>query len=274
MVFALPDIAIKLRRPGWLVALLLAAVVWAGVARAESGSAETPPSDSLSSDTLIFAFWTNATPPFAVTKGEQLVDGIIFDLGNELAKRLNRKAVFRLLPTKRVEREVLMGGVDLDCVSSPIWKETPDDYGWSPALFDGADRFLVRTDTDGTIESLADLQGLRVGTYPGYVYHPDIMKMLENGEAQRVTVNDVDHGIRLLLADRIDTLIDFGVLLRYQLKEKDLGNKLSLAPLPADEFQLMCAYSPKMKVEKPLVDLQLQSMVDDQTISRILAKYQ
>ena len=264
-------VRIKYRMPVWLRGLLILLLLPGASAIADDASGVSEPGAEPSA-ALVFAFWTNATPPFAVKEGDKLVGGIIHDLGKELARRLNRPAEFRLLPTRRIERELLAGGVDLDCVSSPIWKASPDAYGWSPVLFEGADRFLIKTGA-GAIDSLADLRGKRVGTYADYVYHPDISEMLKADEAHNVTVKDIEHGIRLLLADRIDTLIDFGVLLRYQIREKGLGQQLSLAGFPADEFQLMCAYSPKMKVAKAEVDRQLQAMVEDQTIKRILARY-
>ncbi|MDX1693898.1 MAG: transporter substrate-binding domain-containing protein [Ketobacteraceae bacterium] len=223
---------------------------------------------------LVLAYWDNATPPFAILENGELKAGIIYDIGQNLAKRLNVRVEYKLVPTKRIERELLSGGIDLDCITSPIWKENPDAYLWSPVLFTGADRFLLQKQSDITISSVADLKGLRVGVYPGYTYHDDVMKMLNSGAAHRVPVKGVDHGIKLLLAGRIDTLIDFGVLLRHKIKTQGLYDQLVLADAPADEFELRCACSPKARINRDMLSRQLQAMVNDSTIARILARYQ
>lgn len=246
-------------------AMLVLALVFSVPARSAETGAERPE--------LVFAYWDNASPPFAIREGDQLVGGIIYDIAQHLAARLGVRAVYKLLPPKRIERELIGGGVDLDCVSSPIWKESPDAYPWSPVLFTGADRFLVMKNAGIAINSLGALKGLRVGVYGDYVYHADITSMLDSGVAHRVIVNDLAHGVRLLMAGRIDTLIDFGVLLNYEIKQHSQGDRLMLARFPADQFDLMCAYSVKMKVPKEHVDAQLKSMVKDKIIDQVLAKY-
>ena len=259
-----------------LLVLLVCALV--AIPAYADDPAEKPPSeagDVTRSDqqTLVFAYWNNATPPFAFIRDGGLTGGIIHDIGQELARRLGVEAVYQLVPTKRIERALQAGDIDLDCVTSPIWKQSPDRYSWSPALFDGADRFLLHQGSGVVIGALADLKGLRVGVYSDYVYRKEITRMFDSGVSQRVIVNDIDHGIRLLLADRIDAMIDFGILLRYKVRQNGLADKVSLADYPADEFKLMCAYSPKLAIPRTRLDQQIQSMVDDNTMAAILARY-
>lgn len=228
---------------------------------------------ALADEALVMAYWTNATPPFALREGDKLTGGIIRDLGDELAGRMNVDIRYQLLPTKRIERQLQAGTVHLDCVTSPIWKEAPDKLGWSPLLFHGADRFLVNRDKALHIKSFTDLEGLSVGVYSDYVYHPAIMALFESGKTKRIDLNDIDHGIKLLLANRIDTMIDFGVLLSYQLDRQNLSGKLRLAEKHADDFELRCAYSPKLADKQVIIDKHLQEMVDDGAVARILADY-
>lgn len=222
---------------------------------------------------VTFSYWNDATPPFAFVEDGRLTGGLIKDIGDEVALRLDRAPHYVELPVPRIEQYLQDGTVDADCITSRSWKKTPDEYNWSPTLFDGADRLLVRKNTNGQIREVNDLSGKRLGVYNGYVYHPAIMNMIADGKIQAIKVNSVEKGVLLLKLDRLDALIDFGVLLNYQMKTVDPQNELALAPLIADEYKLSCAYSKKSSVTKEDFDRVLSELIKEGYITKILAKY-
>ena len=224
-------------------------------------------------DTLTFSYWTKASAPFVFVKGNKLEGGIIRDLGEALASKLGKQAEFINLPSRRIEPYLISGDVDFDCVTNPIWKDKADAYRWSPALFDGADRFLVREGKNNDITAFIDLKGKILGIYQGYVYHPDIMSMIDKGEVATVKVSDVEKGVYLLGLKRIDALIDFGVILAYQIKDQNLKGTMTMASHPADTFKLHCAYSHKVGVDYKLIDNAFRELSQDGSIQRILGKY-
>lgn len=219
-----------------------------------------------------FSYWNQASPPIAIREGDALSGGIIKDLGEAIGQHLKHPVEFIELPVARIEPHLRAGLIDADCITSTIWKETPDQYDWSPTLFEGADRILIRKDYKEIIE-FSDMTGLRLGIYNGYVYHPQIMDMMESGKVKAFKVSDIEKGTLLLQLGRIDALIDFDVSLRYQLLTKDLKDELSLATKHADDFTLSCAYSKKSVVKKETMNNAITHLIKTGKIEAILNNY-
>lgn len=224
-------------------------------------------------DVITFSFWDQATPPFVFLENDELQSGIIKDIGDAIAKKLNREARYIRLPTARVDLHLINGDLDASCVTSPIWKDNPKDFHWSPTLFDGADRFLIRKGDDNKIDSFDDLKGKNVGVYNGYTYHPRIMNMMERGDFHAVKVANIEKGIKLLKLGRIDTIIDFGILLRYQLLSKGLNDELALAEAHADDFSLSCAFSKKSDVAPEEMNAAVSKLIENGELEAVLGKY-
>tara|TARA_R110002167_G_scaffold166397_2_gene363446 strand:- start:899 stop:1645 length:747 start_codon:yes stop_codon:yes gene_type:complete len=224
---------------------------------------------------LTYSYWHEAGPPFVFLEGEGLKDvggGIVRDLADLISSRLNVSSHFVNIPVQRTNSQLSSGAIDLNCITSPIWKENPDDFYWSPALFKGSDRFLVKSSEEHNLVVLDDLKGKTLGIYKGYTYHSKIMAMIDNAEIKTIKISDLDHGIKLLLLDRIDALIDFDILLNYKIKEQYSGT-LALADLYADSFELFCAYSKKIKTDKAQLDKMFKDLVNEGEIAKLLKRY-
>lgn len=225
---------------------------------------------------LVFSYWSEASPPFIFLNDRQdgvPEKGIIKDLGLLIAQRLNLVPRFINLPVQRIEQKLRSGELDIDCITNPIWKELPNELNWSPALFGGADRFLVKRSKKASIRKLEDLKGKSLGVYNGYVYHADLMRMIDGGAINAVKVSDIDHGIQLLLLERIDALIDFDVLLNYKIQH-GYSDSLALADLYAERYDLYCAYSKKMSIDRVAVDEALLDIISSGQLEDILNRYQ
>jgi ABC-type amino acid transport substrate-binding protein len=98
--------------------------------------------------------------------------------------------------------------------------------------------------------------------------------MIDNGDVATIKVKGIEHGLQLLKLKRLDALIDFGVLLKYQLREKGLTDQLVLADLPADEFDLHCAYSKKMNISAGDLNLIFTELKKKGELDKILNQYQ
>lgn len=226
-------------------------------------------------EVITFSYWNEASPPFVFSsdrKQEAIKSGLIKELAELIAQQLDATPKFVKLPVQRIEPHLLSGQVDIDCITNPIWKEHPDAYDWSPSMFESADRLLVRRDDAQKISSFEDLKGNILGVYNGYVYHSDIMKMIENGDIEAVKVADIDHGVQLLLLDRIDVLIDFDVLLSYKLQDVH-KNSLAFADLVPETYKLHCAYSKKMRFDENDVNKIISDLVSKGDIRRLLNSY-
>lgn len=225
--------------------------------------------------TITFSYWSEASPPFVFSSDKKLKDiqaGIIKDLGLLIAKRLQVSPKFVNLPVQRIEAHLQTGAIDIDCITNPVWKESPDAYNWSPALFEGSDRFLVRSGHEHKLTKFEDLKGKSLGIYNGYIYSQTLMDMIKSGDINTVKVTDIDHGVQLLLLDRVDALIDFDILLNYKIKQAAEGS-LVLADLISEKYSLFCAYSKKMPYEKSLIDSEIQTLISSGEIKELLNKY-
>jgi len=229
--------------------------------------------NQITKNEITFSYWNEAAPPFAFREGNGISDGIIKDLGDAIAQRLNKTPRYLNLPVPRTEQYLVDGTLDVNCITSPVWKKSPDDYHWSPTLFSGADRLLIRKDSGLEINEFKDLEGKLLGVYNGYVYHPTIMSMIESGKIKTIKVDSVEKGILLLKLKRLDALIDFGVILRYQMKTADEEKELILAELLADEYELSCAYSRKSSITVAELDKAISELIDEGFVDEVLKKY-
>ena len=224
---------------------------------------------------LTYSYWSEAGPPFVFLEGEdfkKVGGGIVKDLADLISNRLGVSSHFVNIPVQRTNLQLISGAVDLNCITNPIWKESPDDFYWSPVLFKGSDRFLVKPSKMHNLVSFEDLKGKTLGVYKGYTYHPKIMEMIASADVSTVKLTNLDHGIKLLLLDRIDALIDFDILLNYKIK-REYPDTLVLADLYADSYELFCAYSKKITTDKVKLDKVFQGLVLDGEIAKLLNRY-
>ena len=68
-------------------------------------------------------------------------------------------------------------------------------------------------------------------------------------------------------------MIDFDILLEYQVRELGLHDTLALADFPADQYALHCAYSKKMKVSAETMNLVIVDLIQSGKVERILQRY-
>ena len=222
---------------------------------------------------LIFTYWLEALEPFAIRSEHKLTGGMVKDIGDELAARMKLEAKYIELPTKRVAIMVTEGDAHVSCLTNPKWEENPKNYHWSPVLFQGSDNFLVKQDRVGSIKTISDLKGKRVGTYNGYVYREEIMVLFDKGEADAVQIGNLETGIRLVKMDRLDTVIDFGSILEYEIKKRNLDETLTIAPVDADVFDFHCSYSLKAPFDARVLDAHIEQMKQEGFFDQVQNKY-
>lgn len=226
---------------------------------------------------LTFSYWSEASPPFVFldSQDKQNIDhGIIKELALLISSQLNATPHFINIPVQRTESQLIDGAIDLNCITNPIWKKKPNEYHWSPALFDGADRFLVKSENKHSLAKFSDLKGKVLGVYNGYSYHPTVMKMIEEATLTTVKITGINQGIKLLLLDRIDALIDFDILLNYRIN-KGYEESLALADLYAGRYALFCAYSKKMQLQfkKETIDQAFKDLISQGKISELVNRF-
>lgn len=122
--------------------------------------------------------------PYGRFEGEQLVEGIMYDLALALEKQLQIPVTFVALSRKRAERAALNGDIDLRCYMTPQWTDQPDQYVWSGKLFEMKDVIFGGAGTP----LLSDVNGIPTGsiisTVLGYEY-PTLEPYFANDHLKR-----------------------------------------------------------------------------------------
>jgi len=225
------------------------------------------------SEELIFTYWLEALEPFAIRNGAKLEGGIVKDIGDELAARMELKPKYIELPTKRVAIMVTEGDAHISCLTNPKWEGNPENYHWSPVLFKGSDNFLIKQDQANKLKSIADLHGKRIGVYRGYVYSEQITALFEQGKAEPIYVGSLSTGIRLIEMGRLDTIIDFGSIIEYEIKKQGLGERFVISSMDADTFDFHCSYSLKIPYDAQALDAHLLNMKKEGFFEQVYDKY-
>lgn len=222
---------------------------------------------------LIYTYWLEALEPFAIRYNGQLTGGMVKDIGDELASRMKLTPKYIELPTKRVDIMIKEGNAHISCLTNPKWEQNPDDYHWSPVMFQGSDNFLVRKDQIDSIKSIADFEGKRIGTYNGYVYSDQVTQLFEQDKAESLRVGNLVTAMRLIDRGRLDTVIDFGSIIEYELKKQNMQGRLDIASVDADVFDFHCSYSLKIPYDAALLDAHIVKMKQEGFFKRVQDKY-
>ncbi|SFJ19545.1 amino acid ABC transporter substrate-binding protein, PAAT family [Pseudomonas guineae] len=110
------------------------------------------------------------------------VEGILFDLQQQLAARVGRKAEFLVMPSLRVHHAMNNGDIDVRCYVSPNWvNNSHPQFIWSRP-------FMVQRDllvgTHAEARQPEQLHDERLGTVMGFSY-PRLEPLFASGQIQR-----------------------------------------------------------------------------------------
>ncbi len=160
------------------VVLFLALVVGLSLAQ--------PP---LAAQTLRYSAVSSWNMPYGRFDGEQLVEGIMYDLAMAIEKQVQIPVTFVVLPRKRVDGAALSGDIDLRCYMTPQWTEMPDQYVWSGKLFEVTDVIFGSESMASPVKVDAIPSGSIVSTVLGYGY-PALDAYFASGQLKREDVVD------------------------------------------------------------------------------------
>lgn len=134
--------------------------------------------------TLRYSAVSSWNMPYGRIEGDQLVEGIMYDLAMAIEKQLQMPVTFVVISRKRVDAAALNGDIDLRCYMTPQWTELPDQYVWSGKLFEVTDVIFGGAGS----QPLSDLDGVPPGsivsTVLGYGY-PTLEPYFASGRLKR-----------------------------------------------------------------------------------------
>jgi ABC-type amino acid transport substrate-binding protein len=216
---------------------------------------------------LVVLVDTATEMPLARFENGRLVDGIQKDIGDALARNMDRTARFVILPRKRIVRALEAGDADVLCNYVPEWLD--GSFDWSrPFIPIGevliADRSVPRP------QSIADIAGRTVGTVLGY-QHPEFEQVLGKNFV-REDAPSAEINLRKLAAGRIKYAVAGKAFFDYRMKLGDLDLNV-YPPLVVKTYMGQCAVSRKGHVAVDEVDRAIARIVNDGTMTQIMWRY-
>lgn len=221
---------------------------------------------------IIFSFGSHNAEPYTISQDNNLIGGIIWDIGHELAKALNAEASFIKIPRKRQFGYLETGKTHVLLISNPAWLNSNKNIQWSAPLFIEEDIIVTHANNPLTINSKQNLYGLRLGAIRGYKY-PLIDGDIEKKLILRDDVRTLNSNFEKLLVSRIDVFIDSSILINYRLAKRKDAKQFRVAPLSITPHNIQAAISPKSTIKPKDIISALAKLKNDGVIDAILHKY-
>lgn len=245
-----------------LVFRLLPLLMIAGAAGAATRTAAQEPS----APPLVFIAPTNHTMPMAQFENGELSAGVLKDLGELIARRLHRRAVFVSIPSRRVSDTLSAGRADAVCYVLPNWLD--GRFHWSQPLFANGDIVVARADAP-VLHSLADLADKPVGTITGYRY-PQLEAALGSHFA-RDDAPTMEHNFRKLDIGREQYALSDPATLGYRLRTNPQARLRS--DITFNTYKAQCAFSLKSQLPFADADRAINGLIGDGSVRALLDKY-
>ena len=186
------------------------------------------------------------SPPYALTKGDQIVGGVIYDLVNELSDILDVNVNYLYVPRKRIESYINSGKVDFYPIANPDWLDISEGQ-WSAPLFKEKN-VIVLNNGAPDISQLSDLDNKTIGTIRGFVY-PSLTQALEEKRFERTDVRSLNLNFERLEKHWIDGFIASDILVDYFIKTSGKADSFDIASFIVSEHYIQAVVSDKSSVK-------------------------
>lgn len=220
---------------------------------------------SLAGDLVMLAPIDQAMPIVRFQDG-RLAGGILKDVGDAIAQRMGRRAVYLNADVPEVKPMLTSGRADAICYVIPAWID--GDYNWSSALIPDAEMVVARIGS-APVHSLRDLRDRPVSTVAGYRY-PRVEQVL-GMHFIRTEAENIEKSLQQL----VDGRVQYTIVAENQLAYLQRNNpELKVRPdLVFSAFKAQCAMSRKAQVPFAEFNRAIDAMLSDGTVDQILARY-
>ena len=169
--------------------------------------------------------------------------------------------------------ELVKSGEAIGCFDAPRTREIEEAYLWhEKALFPAESAFYAVSDYQGTINSLRDVAGKKVGFTQGYGYGNAVD--LDGGMIKEYSLNDQTL-IRKLIAKRLDFIVLFDKVADYLIPQQNVVGKIKPVGR-SDAIDIYVAFSKKHPEGKKYRDIfshGFRKIEEDGTTQKIKAEW-
>ena len=181
-------------------------------------------------DTVVIA--DHDWAPFLFAGRQDAPKGIVKELMELCLPSTGLRGEFHYYPINRMFAYLEEGRIDVNVMSFSKEREAYAVYGREP-IFTSSYRPIVRAESKPEIESLADLDQLRLGHLAGLQVSPEYQAYLEQRRrrASLTTTTTQESLIKMLIAGRIDVFVLPRESLAWALEEMSLGDRITALDL-------------------------------------------
>ncbi|MRV75390.1 transporter substrate-binding domain-containing protein [Duganella sp. FT92W] len=215
---------------------------------------------------IVFIAPTNHTMPMAQFRDGMLVDGVLKNLGDLIARRMERRAVYVSVPSKRVSEVLSAGGADALCYVVPVWID--GRYNWTKPFINSTAIVAARKDAP-VLKSVTDLAGKPIGTVIGYRY-PELERLL-GPRFVREDAPTTELNFRKLVVGRMQYATIDQIAFEYRMRqEPSLALRKDVAYATV---MTQCAFSLHSKIPFAQAEHAIDALVQDGSIAAMLNQY-
>jgi ABC-type amino acid transport substrate-binding protein len=219
-------------------------------------------------------------PPFLFGDDREHPQGLIRDLLEACLPATGLAHEYHFYPINRVFAYLEEGKLDVNVMSRTPARELFAQYGREP-LFTSSYRPVVRASSTVTIESLADLDPLKLGHLAGLRYTPEVLAYVERRVAAgpAVTAPTQESLIQMLLAGRVDVFVIPVESLAWRARQMGVARQVRALPFEvrrSEYFVTVSRRSERIKDRQGFldaVDACLEAARQDGRHAAVLAKY-
>lgn len=220
---------------------------------------------------LIFAYGDHNEAPYARIRQDRLEGGFLMDLGQALAQRLGRDAVFRFVPRNRITAELTAGSIDAYCMATRQYYPNFPAEQFTRGLFIDDDVIVLSAALKGDI-GVGILDGIRIGTVLGYIYPPEIEELFRAGKAERVDARNAESNLRKLGGGRVDAVIMPRLAWLDAIKrDPSLTRMARTEQIITATRERTCLVSPASDLSVAELNVAIQSMEEDGSLPAMRA---
>lgn len=210
--------------------------------------------------------------PFADVQQGQVKGGILYELMNRIAVRAGAQARFVILPSRRVDRALEEGTVDLHCPISPAWYTNPPPAErWTAPLLRIDDVLLAPPGQDSRPPAFESLRQVGVGVVLGYRY-PTLEAWFEGGQLRREVAPTQEKVLEKLALGRTPYGVTNRFVAEWFNRQRPAKERMLIVKT-VDSAQTHCLLAPKTGIAAARINKAVREVVESGELAAILARY-
>lgn len=174
----------------------------------------------------------NAIPPWVIEDdGEISKHSLLRIFTDKVFQEIEEIEVkYKLLPWRRCQEQVKQGKVD-GTLFMYMTEEREKTYSFSDVTIEYPEGFLyskVNYPLGIEINQYTDLIQYRIGLLRGHSYHPQLIKLKDQGKLRYEVIENSEQSLKMLAAGRIDIMVEGLINAKYYLSQKKLTDKVGI----------------------------------------------